>query len=108
MDQYSIYYCCRNILASKRRCRSKAGRRAARRKASGNRDRACRSTKGKNGVGQAADVLSVYQEMGGDIIDLKNKLVTAASLISRSDVWCTSRVNLEEKQEEIRTKIKLN
>ena len=69
-------------LARKKRRRGRAGGLAARRQASNDRDRARRrelviathnvrtmAVDGKHGVGRAAEVLDVYQEMGCDIID---------------------------------------
>ena len=68
----------------KKRRRGRTRRRAARRQASNDRDRARRRelaiathnvqtmvVDGKHGVGRAAEVLDVYQEMGCDIIGLQ-------------------------------------
>ena len=74
----------KKILARKKRRRGRTGRRAARRQASNDRDRARRrepviaihnvrtmAVDGKHGVGRAAEVLDVYQEMGCGIIGLQ-------------------------------------
>ena len=64
----------KEVLARKKRRRGRAGRRAARRQANNDRDRACRrelviathnvrtvAVDGKHGVGRVAEVLGVYQ-----------------------------------------------
>ena len=74
----------KKVFARKKRRRGKTRRRAARRQASNDRGRARRrelviathnvrtmAVDGKHGVGRAAEVLDVYQEMGCDIIDLQ-------------------------------------
>ena len=74
----------KKLLARKKRRRGRTRRRAARRQASNDRDRARRrglvivthnvrkmAVDGKHGVGRAAEVLDVYQEMGCDIIGLQ-------------------------------------
>ena len=73
----------KKVFARKKRRRGRTRRRATRRQASNNRDRARRrelviathnvrtmAVDGKHGVGRAAEVLVVYQEMGCDIIGL--------------------------------------
>ena len=74
----------KKLCARKKRRRGRTRRRAARRQASNDRDRARRrelviathnvrtmAVDGKHGVGRAAEVLDVYQEMGCDIIGLQ-------------------------------------
>ena len=74
----------KKVFARKKRRRGRTRRRAARRQASNDRDRARRrelaiathnvrtmAVDGKHGVGRAAEVLDVYQEMGCDIIGLQ-------------------------------------
>ena len=74
----------KKVFARKKRRRGRTRRRAARRQASNDRDRARRRelaiathnvqtmvVDGKHGVGRAAEVLDVYQEMGCDIIGLQ-------------------------------------
>ena len=72
------------VLARKRRRRPRAVRRAARWQASNDRDRAPRkapmtathnvktmAVDDKHGVGRAAEVLGMYQEMGCDVVCLQ-------------------------------------
>ena len=74
----------KKVFAKKKRRRGRTRRRAARRQASNDRGRARRgelviathnvrtmAVDGKHGVGRAAEVLDVYQEMGCDIIGLQ-------------------------------------
>ena len=74
----------KKLFARKKRRRGRTRRRAARRQASNDRDRARRrelviathnertmAVDGKHGLGRAAEVLAVYQEMGCDIIGLQ-------------------------------------
>ena len=74
----------KKMFARKKRRRGRTRRRAARRQASNDRDRACRrelviathnmqtmAVDGKHGVGRAAEVLYVYQEIGCYIIGLQ-------------------------------------
>ena len=72
----------KKILARKKRWRGRTGRRAVRRQASNDRDRARRrelviathntmAVDGKHGMGRAAEVFDVYQEMGCGIIGLQ-------------------------------------
>ena len=73
----------KKVFARKKRRRGRTRRRAARRQAGNDRDRARRrefviashnvrtmAVDGKHGVGRAAEVLDVYQEMACDIIGL--------------------------------------
>ena len=74
----------KKVFARKKRRRRRTRRRAARRQASNDRGRVCRrelvivthivrtmAVDGKHGVGRAAEVLDVYQEMDCDIIGLQ-------------------------------------
>ena len=85
----------KKVHARKKRRRERAGRRAARQQASNDRDRVRRrelaiathnmrtmAVDGKHGVGRAAEVLDVYQEMGCDVIGLQEtSLGVAVSLL---------------------------
>ena len=94
----------KKILARKKRRRGKTGRRAARRQASNDRDRARRrelviathnvrtmAVDGKHGMGRAAEVLDVYQEMGCDIIGLQEtrRSGQSALLQTRYVAYCS-------------------
>ena len=85
------------IPARKKRRRGRAGRRTARRQASNDRDLARRrelvtathnvrtmTVDGKHGVGRAAKVLDVYQEMGCDIIGLQERRRSGQSALHRA------------------------
>ena len=93
----------KKVLARKKRSRGKTGRRAVRRQASNDRDRARRrelviathnvrtmAMDGKHGVGKAAEVLDVYQEMGCDIIGLQETRQSGQSALLRAGyvVYC--------------------
>ena len=89
----------------KKRRKGRAGRRAARRQTTNDRDRARRrelvianhnvwtmAVDGKHGVGRAAEVFDVYREMGCDIIGLQemrrsghSALLQAGNVVSCSD-----------------------
>ena len=92
------------ILARKKRRRGRAGRRAARRQASNDRDRARRrelvidthnvrtmGVNGKHGVGRTAEVLDVYQEMGCDIIGRQETRRSGRSALLRAGyvIYCS-------------------
>ena len=88
----------KKVFARKKRRRGRTRRRAARRQASNDRDRARRrglviathnvrtmAVDGKQGVGRAAEVLDVYQEMSCDIIGLQE---TRSLLFFKLDICC--------------------
>ena len=93
----------KKIVLKKRR-RGRTRRRAARRQASNDRDRARRrelviathnvrtmAVDGKHGVGRAAEVLDVYQEMGCDIIGLQKTRRSGQSALLQAGyvVYCS-------------------
>ena len=92
------------ILPRKKWWRGRVGRRAARRQASNDRDRARRreliiathnmrtmAVDGKHCVGRAAEVLDVYQEMGCDIIGLQEARRSGQSALLQAEyvVYCS-------------------
>ena len=94
----------KKILARKRRLRGRPRRNAARRQASNDRDWARRrklviathnvrtmAMNGKHGVGRAAEVLDVYQEMGCDIIGLQGTRRSGQSALLQAGhvVYCS-------------------
>ena len=94
----------KKVLARKKRRRGRTRRRAARRQASNDRDRARRrelviathnvrtmAVDGKHGVGRAAEVLDVYQEMGCDIIGLQETRRSGQSALLQAGyvVYCS-------------------
>ena len=96
----------KNVLARKRRCRGRAGRRAAQRQASNDCARARRrklilathnvrtmAVDGKYGVGRAAEILGVYQEMGCYIIGLQETRSSDQSALLQAGyvVYCGRR-----------------
>ena len=91
----------KKVLARKKRRRGRAGRRTARRQASNDRDRARRrelviathnvrtiAMDGNHGVGRAAEILDLYQEMGCDIIGLQETRRSGQSACSSSSWIC--------------------
>ena len=94
----------KKLLARKKKRRGRTRRRAARRQASNDRDRARRreliiathnvrtmAVDGKHGVGRAAEVLDVYQEMGCEIIGLQETRRSGQSaLLQAGCVVCCS------------------
>ena len=95
------------VLARKKRRRGRAGRRAARRQASNDRDRARRkeliiathsvrtmAVDGKHCVGRAAEVPGVYQEMGCNIIGLQETRRSGQSALLQAGYhdYCSGRV----------------
>ena len=94
----------KKLCARKKRRRGRTRRRAARRQASNDRDRARRrelviathnvrtmAVDGKHGVGTAAEVLDVYQEMGCDIIGLQETRRSGQSALLQAGyvVYCS-------------------
>ena len=94
----------KKLCARKKRRRGRTRRRAARRQASNDRDRARRrelviathnvrtmAVDGKHGVGRAAEVLDVYQEMGCDIIGLQETRRSGQSALLQAGyvVYCS-------------------
>ena len=94
----------KKLCARKKRRRGRTRRRAARRQASNYRDRARRrelviathnvrtmAVDGKHGVGRAAEVLDVYQEMGCDIIGLQETRRSGQSALLQAEyvVYCS-------------------
>ena len=94
----------KKILARKKRRRGRTRRRAARRQASNDRDRARRrelviathnvrtmAVDGKHGVGRAAEVLDVYQEMGCAILGLQETRRSGQSALLQAGyvVYCS-------------------
>ena len=92
------------VFARKKRRRGRTRRRAARREASNDRDRARRrelviaphnvramAVDGKHGVGRAAEVLDVYQEMGCNIIGLQETKGRGQSVLLQAGyvVYCS-------------------
>ena len=94
----------KEVFARKKRRRGRTRRRAARRQAGNDRDRACRrelviathdmwtmAVDGKHGVGRAAEVLDVYQEMGCYIIGLQETRRSGQSALLQAEhvVYCS-------------------
>ena len=94
----------KKVFARKKRRRGRTRRRAARRQASNDRDRAHRrelviathnvrtmAVDGKHGVGRAAKVFDVYQEMGCDIIGLQETRRSGQSALLQAGyvVYCS-------------------
>ena len=94
----------KKVFARKKRRRGRTRRRAARRQASNDRDRARRralaiathnvrtmAVDGKHGVGRAAEVLDVYQEMGCDIVGLQETRRSGQSALLQAGyaVYCS-------------------
>ena len=108
-----ISFCTKNyqkkkVFARKKRRRGRTRRRAARRQASNDRDRARRrelviathnvrtmAVDGKHGVGRAAEVLDVYQEVGCDIIGLQERGVVASLFFFKLDMLFTAAASPE-------------
>ena len=94
----------KKVFAKKKRRRGRTIRRAARRQASNDRGRARRgglaiathnvrtmAVDGKHGVGRAAEILDVYQEMGYDIIGLQKTRRSGKSALLQAGyvVYCS-------------------
>ena len=101
----------KKLPARKKRRRGRTRRRAARRQACSNRDRAHRrelviaihnvrtmAVDGKHGVGRAAEVLDVYEEMGCDIIGLQETRRRGQSTLLQAGyvVYCSGESGGEE------------
>ena len=110
----------KKVFARKKRRRGRTRRRAARRQASNDRGRVRRrelviathnvrtmAVDGKHGVGRAAEVLDVYQEMGCDIIGLEETSVVASLVFFKLDMLSTAAASLEATGKGRRAKVEL-
>ena len=110
----------KKVLARKKRRGGRTRRRAARRQASNDRDRARKrklviathnvrtmAVDGKHGVGRAAEVLDVYQEMGCDIIGLQETRRSGQSALHKLDTLLTAAVSPEATGKGRRAKVEL-